>query len=155
MKSLFLFASFFSILSLATQVPKVMVRLEKLLLVQIRPGETKEILVKFTVADGLHVQANPASKPNLIATTLQMESKQGIEFGQPQYPEGKPYRLEGAPSDILTYEGTVDIRIPVGAAKKISVGNKELNGSLRFQACNEKTCFFPTTISLKLPVQVR
>ena len=102
----------------------------------------------------MHVQANPASKPNLIATALTVTSKEGLEVKTPTYPEGKPYRLKDSSEDISCYEDEFQIRVPIGTGVASKLGKVELDASLRFQACNDKTCFFPQKREMKIPVQI-
>ena len=117
-------------------------------------GQTEVLVIQGTVAPGHHIQANPASSPNLIPTEVKIESKRGVEVGKPQYPQGKPYRLKNSDKDMMAIEGSFEIKVPVTAALAKG-GSYELLGSLRFQACNDTTCFFPEKLSLKIPVQVK
>ncbi|MBI1862010.1 MAG: hypothetical protein HYR96_13930 [Deltaproteobacteria bacterium] len=115
-------------------------------------GEAK---IALSVMKGFHIQANPASMPNLISTTLILENPDGISFGTVKYPAGKAYRLEGAANAISTYDGTVELRVPFEVNPSAATGALTANGKLRFQACNDKTCFFPGTIPVTLPIEVR
>ena len=110
------------------------------------------VSLKFKVAAGFHVQANPASTPQLIPTTLQLPAANNLDVRLPIYPKGKAYRLQGSNSEISTYEGVVEIKVPVKTAK--ATGNFNWKGKLRYQACNEKTCFFPKNLTLELPVVI-
>lgn len=118
------------------------------------PGKTVDAVVRFTVDEGLHIQANPASKRNLIPTTVTLVEDGGILPGEPVYPNGKPFRLEGSDEDIATYDGKVEIRVPITAASSAKPGKVNLDGKIRYQACNAKSCFFPMVLKLSLPVRV-
>jgi DsbC/DsbD-like thiol-disulfide interchange protein len=122
--------------------------------VKIHPGETVTVAVKFKVDPGMHVQANPATKKNLIPTTVSFEPVDGLEIGAPGYPEGKPFRLKGSDSDIATYDGDVEIRLPITATAKAKSGKLRLKGKLRYQACEETSCFFPMTVALEAPLVI-
>lgn len=111
--------------------------------------------LKLNIAKNIHIQANPTSAPNLIATTLMLETLPGVTWGVPVYPLGKPYRLQGASTDISTYDGKIEIGIPFTVT-----GNKKplrllANGKVRYQACNDKTCFFPVTLPISFTIQVK
>lgn len=122
--------------------------------VKIHPGETVMLPVKFRVDSGMHVQANPASRKNLIPTTLTFEKTPGIEIGAPAYPAGKPFRLKGSDADIATYDGDVEIRVPLTADAKAKAGKRKLSAKLRYQACEEASCFFPMTVAVEAPLVV-
>ena len=133
---------------------KDMVKMDHSAETVLHPGETKGAKITLTVVEGLHVQSNPASQPNLIPTTLKVQPKGTIEVGSPSYPVGKPYRLEGATHDIMTYDGTFEITIPITANPNAGPSKIQLSGTVRYQACNPKTCFFPTTLPIKIPVRI-
>ncbi len=118
------------------------------------PKTETSLVLKFKVADGFHIQANPASTPQLIPTTLTLPSANNLEVGLPIYPAGKSYKLEGSNSEISTYDGTVIIKVPLKTPGKVVANKFPWKGKLRFQACNEKTCFFPKNLSFDIPFQV-
>lgn len=119
----------------------------------VAPGETVEAKISFTVEKEFHVQANPAPKP-YIQTELNVEENFGVKSGNAKYPAGKPYRLQGSNKDISVYDGTVDITLPLTAATEAKAGKYELKAHLKYQACNEKFCFFPTNAAISIPVVV-
>lgn len=147
-------ASLLSALAVAAGGPSApkYISLSPLPEVRIHPGETVTLSVKFKVDPGIHVQANPASRRNLIATTVTFEEDGGIRPGTPLYPPGKPFRLKGSDSDISTYDGEVEIKLPLTASADAKEGRRKLKGKLRYQACEEASCFFPMTVPLEAQV---
>ncbi len=109
-------------------------------------------VVVAEVDKGFHVQTNPAGAPNLIPTTLTVDAKEGIEAGAPVYPEGKKHLVPGLGTEIPTYEGKFEVKVPLKLAQGAKAGKATLEGTFRYQACNEKTCFFPMTIPFSVPV---
>lgn len=120
----------------------------------VKPGKPGEAIITAKVHEGMHVQANPASKPNLIATALTVTNKDGLEAKPAIYPEGKPYQLKDSADVLSCYEGTFQIKVPIGAGMAAKVGKFELDSILKFQACNDKICFFPQKREIKIPAQV-
>ena len=118
------------------------------------PKSETSLVLKFKVASGIHIQANPASNPNLIATTLQLPSANNFEVSPPKYPKGKPYKLEGSSNAISTYDGVVEIKVPVTTPGKVVPIKFPWKGKLRYQACNEKTCFFPKSLNFEVPLEI-
>jgi thiol:disulfide interchange protein DsbD len=113
-----------------------------------------EASIVLNVMKGFHIQANPASNPQLIATTLTVEPSENLTAGAPVYPPGKAYRLAATGTEVMTYDGKILITLPVTAAATAKPGQYELKGKLRYQACNEKTCFFPMVLDVNVPVTV-
>jgi len=133
--------------------PVQYVKLEKTKVVILKVGKQAQAVVSVSVLKDHHIQANPATLPNLIPTELTFETFPGIEWGTVVYPASKPWKLTSAAKVIQTYDGKVDFKAPV-KAKGIKPGNYDLKGSLRYQACNDKNCFFPMTIPVSLSLSV-
>ena len=122
--------------------------------VSLVPGSKGEGRLTVTVKNGYHVQANPASEPNLIPLRLEMESDSRVRTGKPIYPAGRPYRLTGAESDLSIYDGTFEIRLPLDAPRGAAPGELTLKGALLYQACNDRLCLRPASVPVSLVVKV-
>src|SRR4051812_20978007 len=83
-------------------------RVGKIPSITLSPGQTTEVSVSIQIDKEFHVQAHSAPKP-YIETTLSFEEKTGLTPGSPVYPPGKPYRLQGAQTDISVYGGKIQI----------------------------------------------
>jgi hypothetical protein len=110
--------------------------------------------ISVTIAPGYHVQANPASTPNLIATSVVFSDTPQIHWQSPEYPSGKPYKLKGSTSEISTYAGAIEIRVSFLVSDQAKKGRYPARGKLRFQPCDEKTCFFPVTVPISTSVRI-
>lgn len=121
---------------------------------RVAEGGEAEAVVEIRVRDGFHVQANPASMPQLIATKLDVSAKGGMEPQRPVYPKGKMYKIEGLKTSVATYDGRFEIKVPIRAASNTSAKKLELEAKLRYQACDDKVCFPPTVSRFAIPVEV-
>lgn len=140
--------------SFASNTPEFL-KVSKVKQAAMRIGKSGEAIVTATVGAGFHVQANPVSQPNLVATTLMLDANDAFEVSEITYPDGKMYRLQNSDRDLKTYEGNFDVKVAVKAkAGKAKAGKSEVKGKLRFQACNDKICFFPTSVPVTIPVVV-
>jgi hypothetical protein len=122
--------------------------------VTLRAGESKTVIVRVVVGDGYHIQSNPASNEFLVPLELKFEPADGIQFGNPVYPKGRPYRLKGTDDDLMTYDGTVSVTVHVKASATASGGERLAKGSLSYQACDSHRCFFPKSVPVELKVAV-
>jgi hypothetical protein len=121
--------------------------------VRLASGERGEIRVIATIRKGFRIQANPASEPFLVPAQLELEPDERLRLGPPEYPRGEAHRLRGASTDLSVYRERLVIRVPVEARAAPGGPGDEvvLDGRLRYQACNEVVCLRPTTV----PVRVR
>lgn len=112
------------------------------------------VILHVTVANGYHIQANPASNEFLVPMELQFEHVDGIEVGPGEYPQGIGHRLEGTTENLMTYAGTVSVRIPITTSVTASDGVRLIRGALRYQACDSGRCFSPTSAPVAFKVVV-
>lgn len=122
--------------------------------VEVRTGGTAEARVTVLVKDGYHVQANPASGDFLVPLRLELRTREGVRPGRPIYPPGQAYRLPGMESDWMTYEGRVEIVVPLVVDASARSGPRSLAGVLHYQACDARTCLFPASVPISLTVKV-
>ncbi len=122
--------------------------------VKLMAGGATQARITLVVADGYHVQANPASDEFLIPLRLDLRGRDGVRVGKPAYPTGRVYRLPGTDTDWLTYAGTLEIAVPLEARGSASEGERVLRGVVRYQACDDRRCLFPASVSVTLPVRV-
>jgi len=119
--------------------------------ISLNPGETTSVAVSITVADGYHVQANPASGEFLIPLELQLDPVEGVGFGKAEYPQATHYRLENSEDILKTYEGTFAVKVPITALQR---GAHDVTGKVRYQACDSKRCLFPSTLPFAFKIVV-
>lgn len=121
--------------------------------VSVKAGASVVTTVTVNVDPVFHIQANPVGQPNLIPTTIDFPEKEGVVLENVTYPEGKTFRLQNSDKDLMVYEGEAKFKVKF-MAKTAKPGRVDMVGTLKFQACNDKICFFPTRYELKIPVQV-
>jgi len=134
--------------------PQAVVTVQASAPVTLMAGGSAEARIAVTVAEGYHVQANPASDKFFVPLRLDLKARGGVRPGRPIYPQGQPYRLQGAASDLMTYEGAFEIVVPLRATESARPGEHVLRGFLHYQACDSSTCLFPTSVPLTLAVRV-
>jgi DsbC/DsbD-like thiol-disulfide interchange protein len=124
--------------------------------VDVKPGASTRIAVQVVVKPGYHVQANPVDNPSLIPITLKIDGTNDILVGEPRYPTAKRLRLAGDDQDLLVYDGTFTIVVPLQARRNASArATVTLTGSLRYQACDDSHCLFPVTLPVLLDVVIQ
>jgi len=117
-------------------------------------GQATTLRLRIAIAPDFHVQANPASDEFLVPLQLQLEPRSDIHAEAPSYPPGSPYRLQGADSDLLIYEGTFGIDLPIVAEPTAPPGNYTLSGQIRYQACDAHSCLAPASVPIDINVRV-
>lgn len=135
--------------------PAAVVSMRSVSPARVSAGDTVELALTLEIAEGFHIQANPASQPYLIPAVLELDALAGLELGDPVYPPGTPYRIHGADEDLSTYGGELTIRVPVSVSPGAAPGERALLGTFRYQACDARHCLAPTSIAIEHPVLLR
>jgi uncharacterized protein len=147
-------ATFFSVTIYSAPAKPQYISVLEVGVVKLKAGDTAKAVVPIRIKEGFHIQANPAAAPNLIATKVNVSSAKEIIAGAPQYPPGKSYRLETSEREISTYDGNLEIPVPITASPKAKVGKQGLKATVRYQACDSKICYFPSSADFSIPVHV-
>jgi thioredoxin:protein disulfide reductase len=121
---------------------------------RIKKGRTVKASVVMEIPGGLHVQSSRPLDKFLIATKLDIETPAGMRVGGIVYPPALMRNLKFSKSKVAVYEGRATIRFPVTVPANYSGGSGEIKGKLRFQACNDESCFPPVTREVKIWLNV-
>jgi hypothetical protein len=104
-------------------------------------SDPSRLLVRFTIDEGWHINANPASLTYLVPTTVDVPGAGATAA----YPEGKSFRPAFSDEPIQVYEGRLEIPVTLTARP-----DALLRAILHFQACDETRCLPPDRIAIDL-----
>jgi len=121
----------------------------------VRAGESITLRATVTIKPGYHVQANPVLNPALKPLLLTVQTPPFIRAGAPVYPQAERLRLLGSDEDLVIYDGTFVVEQPVSVNKGSPSGETTLDGSLRYQACDDRRCLMPRTLPVRFRLRVR
>jgi DsbC/DsbD-like thiol-disulfide interchange protein len=107
------------------------------------------------VADGWHINANPATLDFLIPTRFRLDQTPGIRLVAVQYPKGKTFRLPALKQSIAVYEKTVRIPFRLAVEPGVEAGTRRITGNLSVQACDDRTCLAPSEIPVEFSLEIR
>lgn len=103
--------------------------------------------LRFQVVNGYHVNSHTPKSDFLIPTTVTLQSAAGVKAGELQYPHGMPYSFSFDPATKLdVYAGSFSVKVPVVATP----GPHTVEGSLRYQACDNASCYPPRVVPVKI-----
>ena len=114
----------------------------------LHPRQRSLIYVTLELAEGIHVYGEPITD-GFLPTTIQATGTEGLTFGEPQFPDTKPFTIEEIDEQFNAYDGNVEIVIPVTSAIR-EVGTAEINLKVSFQACTDAMCYIPRTETISL-----
>ena len=110
--------------------------------------------VQVRVPEGFHLQSNAPRDPSLIATTLVAETPPGITAVEVVFPQATDFIVAGLPEPLAVFEHEFPIGIQFEIAPGTPAGPVDVTGRLRYQACDDKVCFAPSTSEFRWTLQV-
>ena len=117
---------------------------------KIARGRTVQGTIVMDIPSGYHANSNRPLERFLIATQLQIEAPQGIRVGPIVYPRALLRSLKFSKNKVSVFEGRTTIRFSVTVPRDFKGNSAELKARLKYQACNDDTCFPPQTREVKL-----
>jgi len=121
---------------------------------KIKKGRVVRATVVMDIPSGLHVQSSKPLDKFLVATKLDVETPSGMNVGPISYPRALMRKLKFSKGMVAVYEGKSIVRFNVTVPANYSGGSGEIKGKLRFQACNDESCFPPVTREVKMWLNV-
>ena len=121
---------------------------------KIKKGRIVRASVVMDIPNGLHVQSSKPLDKFLVATKLDVETPSGMQVGPISYPRAAMRKLKFSKGAVAVYEGRAVVRFNVTVPANYSGGSGEIKGKLRFQACNDESCFPPVTREVKMWLNV-
>ena len=119
---------------------------------KVQPGSQFQIAVVVEIAEGWHVNANPA-KEGLIATEITLPDVSHLTFGEVVYPEGDVLQL-GSVGEAPVYHDTITIGIQADLSQAAPINSDMLDFQLQYQACNDTQCLLPEVLNFSIPLEV-
>ena len=117
-------------------------------------GGECQVAVVLEIDEGWHINANPAKPKFMVATEVSAKGKLKTTLGDPSYPEGEEFEVAGFDEPLSVYEQRVvltgTLSVPASAAGK----TETVELTVRYQACNDKTCLRPMKLKLTAEVPV-
>ena len=119
---------------------------------KVQPGSQFQIAVVVEIAEGWHVNANPAGE-GLIATEILFPDTPSLTFGKAAYPTGEVLKIDSI-GEAPVYHDTITIGIQAEASQNTPIEPMALDLHLRYQACNDDQCLLPETLAFTVPIEI-
>ena len=118
-------------------------------LITLSAGQQATVPLTIRIRPGYHINANKPAEEYLIATRLTWDHNP-LELTAVLYPEAESVKYSFSPKPLLVYSGNVTISSTFSVPETIPSELGELTGTLLYQACNDKSCFRPQKIRVKV-----
>jgi hypothetical protein len=117
-------------------------------------GQTARVAVILTVAEGWHINANPARPDFLEPTELALQAAHKTTLPKVEYPKGRNFVMEGFEEPLSVYEKQVVIRGTLKVPPEAAGKTERIDLEVHYQACDDRRCLRPTEVTLSFEVPI-
>jgi thiol:disulfide interchange protein DsbD len=121
---------------------------------KLTPNAHFRLAVVIDVAEHWHINANSANAEGLIPTTLTLQPPASIAIDRIVYPKGVTTKVAWSDDPVALYTGRTIIFAEGHVSADAQTGPLKLEGTLRYQACNDSVCIAPKNIPVVLNTEI-
>ena len=117
-------------------------------------GRNIKVAIVIDIPDGFHVNANKPLYRFAIPTVLKITARD-LTISPVVYPRAAVLRLKAVNDEQLAvYERRAVLRFSVMVPTNFRETTADLKAQLKFQSCNDDTCFPPQTLEITMQIPV-
>jgi thiol:disulfide interchange protein DsbD len=120
----------------------------------VKPGQKAKLAVVLRVNKGWHINSNKPNEDFLIPTIVALKPASGITLGKPAYPKAKELKVAFSPDSLAVFEGEVPVVMEIAVAKNVKPGTVTLKGEVKYQPCDDTSCFSPATKPFTVTIKI-
>jgi len=117
-------------------------------------GEIVASKLKFRLRPGYHVNSNAPRDSSLIPLRLSWDSTV-VKAVSLEYPPPAMEKYAFSEQRLSVFTGDIVIASRIQVSENAPKGPQTILAKLRYQACNNTTCFPPKTVEVKQPIEIR
>ena len=122
--------------------------------VEARPGQTFEVEIKFFVADGYHINSNKPTEEYMIPTRIEWQPSP-LKHVSDAFPLADMVALKFEKGKKLSvYQGGRSVKAKFTVPSTGVSGEIEVDGTFRYQACDQNACYPPAKVEIRVPVKI-
>jgi cytochrome c biogenesis protein CcdA/thiol-disulfide isomerase/thioredoxin len=119
----------------------------------VHAGTDVRLALQVSLPPGFHVQSNKPRDPLLIATELTVDPTAGVSVSEVVFPTPVDLKQAGADQPLAVFEQNFSVGVRVAVAPG-ATGEIVVPARLRYQACNDTTCYAPTNLTTQWTLRV-
>jgi thiol:disulfide interchange protein DsbD len=120
----------------------------------LKAGQPGVLTLELDIQKPYHINSDKPAESFLIPTTVKFTEQSGLVFGNVVFPPAPLKKLPISENAMSVYEGLVRITAEVTASQELVGKEVPIQGTVRYQSCNDNTCLPPVRASFKATVPV-
>jgi hypothetical protein len=120
---------------------------------KVKKGSVTAVTLRAVLPPGFHANSNTPTDEYLIPLTLKWTGGP-LQVDGITYPKGtlEKYPFSAKPLSVVTGEFSLSTKFKVPASAPN--GAAAQNGTLKYQACNDRMCFAPKTVPVTVTLEI-
>ena len=118
-----------------------------------RGGEVKFVLIT-EIKEGWHINANQVDSEFAKPTEIIIDTLNGVIPSAPIFPEFERKQFPFSEDALPVFEGKINIITSLSLGDQIPIGEIIVNGSIYYQACDDRMCLPPIGIPWGFKIDV-
>ena len=119
-----------------------------------KAGQTYPLTLEVNIRAPYHINSDQPLESFLIGTTVDFKPQPGVSYRKVTFPAAEVKKLELSENPLSIYEGTVRITAEVVLAPDFKGKELKIEGSLGYQACDDRSCLSPAEAAFSRTVAV-
>lgn len=115
--------------------------------------DTIKIALRISIGEKYHINSYKVEDPTLIKTTVTGNSDK-FKLLNTYFPKDKKLKFEFSENEINVYENEITVGLTFLPVSKLEDGSYEIPLKFNFQACDDKVCYSPKTLSEIITVKI-
>lgn len=118
------------------------------------PGETFELILELTIAPGYHINSEKPEDPLLVPTSVEFKKDPAWQVKAIIFPEAKKKKFSFSDKVLSVYDGQLKLKVKIELADDLCGSELQIEGQIRYQACNDQACLRPSSVPFKVKVPI-
>jgi Thiol:disulfide interchange protein DsbD, N-terminal/AhpC/TSA family len=119
----------------------------------LRRGQRAVLTVEVELPAGLHVYGRPLPE-GYVPVTVEVDGGGVLQVERVAYPRPHAYQVDVTGADMPVYMGRLAVKVFGVGQNDDAPGMAQVTARLRYQACDDRLCFPPETVELRLSLEI-
>lgn len=116
-------------------------------------SDTIKIALKLSIKENYHINSFEVNDPALIKTTVTISSDK-FKLVNTYFPKAEKLKFDFSENELNVYEKDITVGLILIAADNSDNGKYDLPITVNYQACDNKVCYPPKSITEKILVEI-
>ncbi len=121
----------------------------------LQPGKPAMLTIELSIPSPYHINSDQPLQDYLIPTSLEFEPSSQATLGKVVFPRAIIKKFGFSDEPLAVFEGVIRVTVDINTPPDLAGEEIVVKGRVRYQACDDQTCFPPTFQPFTLTIPVK